>query len=81
MIASVPELNRKRYSFMQLTLFTDYALRTLVYLALQPEERLSTITEVADKFSSGRRAISIRSGENMAASGWRGKARKSICAI
>jgi Rrf2 family nitric oxide-sensitive transcriptional repressor len=57
MIASVPELNRKRYSFMQLTLFTDYALRTLVYLALQPEERLSTITEVADKFNISRNHV------------------------
>ncbi len=36
---------------MQLTLFTDYALRTLVFLALQPEQHLSTITEVADRFS------------------------------
>ena len=42
---------------MQLTLFTDYALRTLVFLALQPEQHLSTITEVADRFSSSRNHV------------------------
>ncbi len=42
---------------MQLTLFTDYALRTLVFLALQPEQQLSTITEVADRFSISRNHV------------------------
>ncbi|MEZ7861814.1 MAG: Rrf2 family transcriptional regulator [Aeromonadaceae bacterium] len=42
---------------MQLTLFTDYALRTLTYLALQPEARLSTITEVAEKFEISRNHV------------------------
>lgn len=42
---------------MQLTLFTDYALRTLVYLALQPEKQLSTITEVADRFTISRNHV------------------------
>ncbi len=42
---------------MQLTLFTDYALRTLMYLALQPGTRLSTITEVADKFQISRNHV------------------------
>lgn len=42
---------------MQLTLFTDYALRTLTYLALQPERRLSTITEVAEKFDISRNHV------------------------
>ena len=42
---------------MQLTLFTDYALRTLTYLALQPESRLSTITEVAEKFGISRNHV------------------------
>ena len=42
---------------MQLTLFTDYALRTLVFLALQPEQHLSTITEVADRFSISRNHV------------------------
>ena len=42
---------------MQLTLFTDYALRTLVFLALQPEQHLSMITEVADRFSISRNHV------------------------
>ena len=42
---------------MQLTLFTDYALRTLVFLALQPEQHLSTITEVADRFPISRNHV------------------------
>ena len=42
---------------MQLTLFTDYALRTLVFLALQPEQHLSTITEVADRFLISRNHV------------------------
>ncbi|MFC3913353.1 Rrf2 family transcriptional regulator [Pseudaeromonas sharmana] len=42
---------------MQLTLFTDYALRTLTYLALQPDRRLSTITEVAEKFAISRNHV------------------------
>ena len=42
---------------MQLTLFTDYALRTLIYLALQPERELSTITEVAEKFQISRNHV------------------------
>ena len=42
---------------MQLTLFTDYALRTLVFLALQPEQHLSTTTEVADRFSISRNHV------------------------
>lgn len=42
---------------MQLTLFTDYALRTLVFLALQPEKQLSTITEVAERFTISRNHV------------------------
>lgn len=42
---------------MQLTLFTDYALRTLVFLALQPEDNLSTITEVAERFTISRNHV------------------------
>ena len=42
---------------MQLTLFTDYALPTQVVLALQPEQHLSTITEVADRFSISRNHV------------------------
>ncbi|ENY72459.1 Rrf2 family transcriptional regulator [Aeromonas diversa] len=42
---------------MQLTRFTDYALRTLTFLAVQPEDRLSTITEVADTFAISRNHV------------------------
>ncbi len=38
---------------MQLTTFTDYAFRLLIYLALEPE-RTATITEVADYFGVSR---------------------------
>ena len=42
---------------MQLTRFTDYALRTLTFLAVQPGDRLSTITEVADTFGISRNHV------------------------
>ncbi|MFM5152814.1 Rrf2 family transcriptional regulator [Aeromonas hydrophila] len=42
---------------MQLTRFTDYALRTLTFLAVQPGDRLSTITEVADTFAISRNHV------------------------
>ena len=42
---------------MQLTRFTDYALRTLTFLAIQPGDRLSTITEVADTFAISRNHV------------------------
>ncbi len=38
---------------MQLTTFTDYAFRLLIYLALDPE-RTATITEVSDYFGVSR---------------------------
>lgn len=38
---------------MQLTRHTDYALRTLIFLALRPEQR-ATIEEVADAFAISR---------------------------
>ncbi len=38
---------------MQLTLYTDYALRTLVYLGLHPD-RLCTISEIADAYGVSR---------------------------
>ena len=37
---------------MQLTQYTDYALRTLVYLALKSET--STITEISDRYNISR---------------------------
>lgn len=42
---------------MQLTRFTDYSLRTLTFLAIQPDDRLSTITEVADTFGISRNHV------------------------
>jgi len=39
---------------MQLTNFTDYALRTLIYLASLPEGELTNITEVTDLFKVSR---------------------------
>ncbi len=39
---------------MQLTSFTDYALRTLIYLASLPKEELTNITEVTELFGVSR---------------------------
>lgn len=39
---------------MQLTSFTDYALRTLIFLASLPEDELTSITEVTDLFGVSR---------------------------
>lgn len=36
---------------MRLTMYTDYSLRTLMYLALQPKDRLSTIQDIADAYN------------------------------
>ena len=38
---------------MQLTRFTDYALRTLMYLARQPDKR-ATVRELADYYNISR---------------------------
>lgn len=35
---------------MQLTIYTDYALRVLIYLGLQPEDRLSSIKEISNSY-------------------------------
>lgn len=42
-----------KVSNMQLTSYTDYALRTLTYLAMSPD-RQSTITEVAEFYNISR---------------------------
>ncbi len=39
---------------MQLTSFTDYGIRTLIFLASLPEEELSNITEVTELFGVSR---------------------------
>ena len=38
---------------MRLTVFTDYALRVLIYLALDPERRV-TIRDIADAYGISR---------------------------
>ena len=38
---------------MQLTLYTDYSLRVLLYLTMHPDERI-TITEIAEYFGISR---------------------------
>ena len=39
---------------MQLTRYTDYSLRVLIFLAIQPEAQRSTITEIAERFEISR---------------------------
>lgn len=39
---------------MQLTHYTDYSLRVLIFLTLQEDERLVTINEIAEHFSIAR---------------------------
>lgn len=36
---------------MRLTNYTDYSLRILIYLAIKPENELSNIKEIADKYN------------------------------
>lgn len=39
---------------MQLTRYTDYSLRVLIFLAIQPPARRSTINEIAERFTISR---------------------------
>lgn len=39
---------------MRLTKHTDYAFRVLIYLASMPEDRLSTVQEIAEQFDVSR---------------------------
>ena len=43
--------------FMQLTRFTDYGLRTLIYLCALPSERLASIDEVCEAFDLSRNHV------------------------
>lgn len=36
---------------MRLTLYTDYSLRVLIFLAAKPENELSTVAEISDAFT------------------------------
>jgi len=47
------DVNKIYLSAMQLTMYTDYALRTLVYLGLH-QDRLCTISEIADAYGISR---------------------------
>ena len=42
---------------MRLTKHTDYAFRVLIYLASMPEDRLSTVQQIAEKFDMSRSHI------------------------
>jgi len=42
---------------MRLTKHTDYAFRVLIYLASMPDDRLSTVQEIAEKFGVSRSHI------------------------
>ncbi len=42
---------------MRLTKHTDYAFRVLIYLASMPEDRLSTVQEIAENFDVSRSHI------------------------
>ncbi|MGB1238323.1 MAG: RrF2 family transcriptional regulator [Pseudomonadales bacterium] len=43
---------------MQLTRYTDYALRTLTYLAVQPDDRLSTSADICEAFALKKNHVS-----------------------
>lgn len=42
---------------MRLTKHTDYAFRVLIFLASMPEDRISTVQEIAEKFDVSRSHI------------------------
>jgi Rrf2 family nitric oxide-sensitive transcriptional repressor len=42
---------------MRLTKHTDYAFRVLIYLASMPDDRISTVQEIAEKFDVSRSHI------------------------
>ncbi len=53
---------------MQLTLYTDYTLRVLVYLSLQPEQTV-TITQIADFYAISRNHL-VKVVHNLATLGY-----------
>ncbi|WNV03108.1 Rrf2 family transcriptional regulator [Candidatus Methylospira mobilis] len=54
---------------MQLTQFTDYSLRTLIYLARQPEPGMATIAEIADYFQISKAHL-VKAANNLANHGY-----------
>ena len=53
---------------MQLTLYTDYSLRVLLYLGLNPRE-MSTITDIADSYRISRNHL-VKVVHNLAIQGF-----------
>jgi Rrf2 family nitric oxide-sensitive transcriptional repressor len=54
---------------MQLTQFTDYALRILIYLARLPEPGMATISEIADYHQISRNHL-VKVANNLASQGF-----------
>jgi len=54
---------------MQLTSFTDYALRVLIYLARAPEPGLATISEIAGHFQVSRAHL-VKVAHKLASAGF-----------
>ncbi len=42
---------------MQITRYTDYGLRVLIYLALMPEGKLASIDEISEKYGISRNTV------------------------
>lgn len=53
---------------MQLTLYSDYSLRVLIYLALRPQE-VATITEISDAYGVSRNHL-VKVVHNLALQGF-----------
>jgi len=68
---------------MQLTQYTDYSLRVLLYLGLNPDRRC-TITEISDAFEINRNHL-VKVVHNLSSSGWittiRGKSGGMVLAF
>jgi len=68
---------------MQLTIYTDYSLRVLLYLGLHPEKRV-TISEIADAYSISRNHL-VKVVHNLSLEGWihtiRGKSGGMLLAM
>lgn len=54
---------------MQLTLFSDYALRTLVYLGLRETESVVTVQEISDAYGLSRHYM-MKVAHELARHGW-----------
>lgn len=54
---------------MQLTLYTDYSLRVLLYLALKPPGELATVSEIADSYGVSRNHL-VKVVHNLATLGF-----------